>query len=183
MPGAATTEQLILVGAIAGAHGVRGDVRLISFTGVPEDVGAYGPLRTEDGRMVEILTLKPGAKGFNARLKGVTSREAAEALKGTRLYVPRAALPEAAEEEGEFYHADLLGLAVETVSGEAAGRIVGVHDFGAGDLLEIAPEAGPSFYVPFTRAAVPVIDVPGGRAVIDPPTESEDEPPAAEEEI
>ena len=153
--------NLILIGAIAGAHGVRGDVRLMSFAANPEDIAAYGPLTSEDGRTFTIESLKPLSKGFSARLAEVRGRADAEALKSTRLYCPRSALP--AADEDEFYHADLIGLEVQTLSGEPAGRIVGVHDFGAGDLLEIAPNGGKTIFVPFTQEAVPVVDIKAGR--------------------
>ena len=159
--------NLVLVGAIAGAHGVKGGVRLVSFTASSEDISSYGPLLTEDGRRLVIKDLRKAARGFTAKLEGVSSREAAEALKSTRLYVSRDALPETSEDE--FYHADLLGLAVIDVCGQEAGSVIGVHDFGAGDLLEIAPEEGPSFFVPFTEQAVPVVDLAGRKVVIDPP--------------
>ena len=171
-----TKDTLILVGAIAGPHGVRGDVKLLSFTGEPEDIAAYGALITEDGREFEIEKLKPAAKGFVARLKGVTSRAQAEALKSTSLYVSRANLPDT--DEDEFYHADLIGLAVVSEEGEHLGTLIGVHDFGAGDLIEVAPKTGKTYFVPLTKEAVPHVDLAGGLVTIAPPEEIEGEAPA-----
>ena len=161
--------QRILLGAIAGAYGVRGEVRVKSFCDRPEDIAAYGPLETQDGATLRILTLGPVAKGgVAARLEGVDGRDAAEALKGTQLFAPRAALPEAGEDE--FYHADLIGLVAVDPAGRMLGRVRGVADYGAGDLLDIAPEGGgESVVVPFTRDVVPEIDMAGGRVTVDPP--------------
>ena len=147
-------------------------MRLVSFTSVPEDIAAYGPLRTEDGRTFEIVSLRALSKGFMARLAGVSGRGAAEALKSTKLYCPRAAMP--AAEEDEYYHSDLIGLAVSDLDGEPAGHVVGVFDFGAGDLLEISPPGGNTFFVPFTREAVPLVDIEGARVVIDPPPDGDE---------
>ncbi|NWG47155.1 MAG: 16S rRNA processing protein RimM [Alphaproteobacteria bacterium] len=151
---------------MAGAHGVRGLVRLKTFTAAPDGVAAYGPVETEDGARrfeVEVLSeLKDGL--VLARLSGISDRTAAEALRSARLFVPRSALPP--PEEEEFYHADLIGLEAESEAGAALGTVRAVHDFGAGDLLEIAPPSGPARLVPFTRADVPLVDLPGGRVVI-----------------
>ena len=162
------TERVCL-GAIAGAFGVRGEVRLKSFTATPEDIAAYGPLSTEDGARRFEVTLTGQTKGaLTARLSGVPTREAAEALRGTRLYVPRDVLPELPEDE--FYHADLVGLEVFDTGGARLGRVRAVHDHGAGDLLEIhAPGLRQTALLPFTRAAVPTVDLAAGRIVADPP--------------
>lgn len=161
------------MGEVVGVHGVKGVVRVRSFTEDPEAVAAYGPLQDERGGRL-ILHPVGRAKGLVlARIEGVTDRTQAESLRGTRLYVERAALPAIAESEA-YYHADLIGLAAESAEGEALGRVAAVHDFGAGDLLEIetAPRAGrrtgESLLVPFTRAAVPEVDLAAGRVVVRP---------------
>lgn len=162
----------LLIAEVSGPAGVRGAVKLKSYTADPADCAAYGPLTAADGRTVAIshVSVKPNGAVI-ARIDGVDDRDAAEALKGLRLHVDRAALP--AADEDEFYHADLIGLGVETVAGERIGVVRALHDFGAGDLLEIAevPKArgGPTVMAPFTKAAVPVVDIAGGRVVIDPP--------------
>ena len=160
-------KDRICVGQIGAAHGVRGEVRIKPFTADPLALKSYGPLESEDGaRRFEVLSLRPAKEVVVARLKGVDDRNAAEALRNLRLYVPRERLP--APDEEEFCHADLLGLAVVAPDGRALGSVVAVPNFGAGDLLEIAPAAGgASVFVPFTRAAVPEIDVAGGRVVVD----------------
>ncbi len=163
-----TAPGRVCLGQIAGAHGTAGEVRLKTFTAEPGDVAAYGPLEDEDGRRFEIVSLRPGKNDSIARLEGVGDRNAAEALKGTRLYVARAKLPEPDEEE--WYHADLVGLEAVDLKGAPLGRVTAVQNFGAGDLLEIARQGGKgSLLVPFSKASVPEIDVQSGRIVIDPP--------------
>ena len=165
-------DTLIVMGVITAAHGIRGEVKLKSFTEVPEDIATYGPLYMNDGpRTLEILSLKPAKGQFIARLKGVGDRNAAEALKGVKLKVPRSRLPE--PEEDEFYYEDLIGLMVEDEQGHPLGRIKAVQNFGAGDLLEIQPEKGRSFFVPFTRRDVPHVDISRGRVTVRPPTEED----------
>ncbi len=167
--------ERVCVGAIAGAFGVRGEAKVKSFTDEPEAVAAYGPLESEDRtRRFDIRLVRPVKGGFAARLSGIATREEAEALKGTRLYVNRAVLP--APEEDEFYYADLIGLAVEDGDGAHLGKVKAVHEFGAGDMLEYVPDAGgETVLVPFTREAVPVVDVAAGRVVVDPPATDEEE--------
>jgi 16S rRNA processing protein RimM len=162
-------DPRICVGVITGAQGVRGAVRVKSFTATPEDVAAYGPVADEAGTRSLTLRIVGTAKGVViAKIAGVEDRDAAEAMKGMRLYVERSVLPAAGEEE--YYHADLLGLAVELRDGTLLGRVRAVHEYGAGDSIEVAREAGGgSVLVPFTRAAVPIVDLAGGRLVIDPP--------------
>ena len=160
----------VCMGVIGAPHGVRGAVRIKSFTDEPEAIAGYGALEDESGARRFTLHVVGAAKGDGmviATLSGVVDRNRAEALRGLRLYAPRAALPATAEDE--FYHADLVGLAAELEDGMPLGKVVAVHDFGAGDMIEIAREAGQPVLVPFTRAAVPVIDLPGRRLVIDPP--------------
>ncbi len=164
-------ERRVCLGVITGAHGVRGLVRVKSFTEVPEDVAAYGPLSDEDGARVLTLFVTGRSKdALLARVEGVVDRDQALALKGTRLYVPRDVLP-ALDEEQTFYHADLLGLAAEDPEGRPLGRVVAVHNFGAGDILELDGEG--RRLVPFTRQAVPVVDLDGGRLVVELPEEVE----------
>ena len=158
------------MGVVGAPHGVRGAVRVKSFTDGPEAIASYGALEDESGARRFTLHIVGSAKGDGmliAKLSGVADRDRAEALRGLRLYAPRAALPATAEDE--FYHADLVGLAAQLGDGSALGSVVAVHDFGAGDVLEIAPAVGQPVLIPFTRAVVPVVDVAGGRVVIDPP--------------
>lgn len=165
----------VLVGVIAAAHGVRGLLRVKSFTAEPEGVAAYGPVTDESGQRLFRLSLAGKTKGGAlVRIEGVESRDAAEALKGTRLYVERAALPEI-QGEDEFYQADLVGLRVEARDGRSLGRVKAVLNYGAGDVLEIG-DGEASLLLPFTKAAVPVVDIPGGRLVAEPPAEVEARP-------
>lgn len=167
----ASDPRLTCVGALAGAFGVQGEVRLKSFCADPAAIAEYAPLLTEDGRSFGIRIVKPLNGAFAARLTGVANREAAEALKGTRLYVPRERLPDPGDDE--FYHADLIGLAVVDTGGAALGTVRAVLDHGAGDFLEIARPGTADLLLPFTRALVPTVDIAGGRIVADPPGETE----------
>jgi 16S rRNA processing protein RimM len=147
---------------------VQGAVRIKSFTEVAEDIAAYGPVGDETGRRCFDLRLCGPAKGvLIAHLSGVQDRDQAEALRGTRLYLPRSALPQTEAEE--YYHADLIGLEVVLSDGTPVGRVRAIYDFGAGDTLELARPEAPPVLVPFTRAVVPVVDPEGGRLVVDPP--------------
>ena len=184
---ATSTEDRVCVGAIAGVRGLKGEVRIKSFTADPDGVAAYGPVTTEDGERSFGLKVTARAKGLLiARLDGVNDRTAAEGLKGTRLYVPRSALPKPGD--GDFYHADLVGLAAETETGERLGTVKAVHNFGAGDILEIAaPEDGPEegkedLMVPFTLDTVPEVDLPGRRVGVVPPAYVEADGPDGEGE-
>jgi 16S rRNA processing protein RimM len=163
---AETEKPLVLLGRIAGAHGIRGEVVIHAYTAAPEDIGAYGPLTDAGGaRSLELKIVRVTAKGVVARVSGVRDRNAAEALKGVELYVDRERLPAAAE--GEFYHADLIGLAAVDAAGDAVGEVVAVQNFGAGDLLEIRlAGSAKTELVPFTEACVPVVDVRAKRAVV-----------------
>lgn len=159
----------ICVGSIAGAFGVRGEVRLKSYCAEPTDIAAYGPLWTEDGsRSFRITLTRPVAGGLGAKLSGVASKEAADALKGTGLYADRDRLP--ALPDDEFYHADLIGLEVRDPGGATLGHVLAVHNHGAGDLLEIrrADRAAP-LLLPFTRANVPTVDLSRGLLIADLP--------------
>ncbi len=158
----------VCVGIVTGPHGVTGAVRIKSFTAQPEDIASYAPLADETGRRHFELRLLGTAKGvLIARLAGVEDRDQAEALRGLRLCLPRSALPQ--PEAEEYYHADLIGLDAALGDGTPVGRVRAVHDFGAGDMIEIERHGAPPAMVPFTRAVVPVVDLAGGRLVIDPP--------------
>jgi len=161
-------EPRICVGVITGAQGVRGAVRIKSFTAAPEDVAAYGPVADEAGERSFDLRAVGRAKGVViATIAGIADRDAAERLKGVRLYVARAKLPAPGEEE--YYHADLIGLAAVLKDGTVLGRVRAVHEYGAGDSIEVLRDDGGTVLVPFTRAAVPEIDLAAGLVVIDPP--------------
>lgn len=158
----------MLLGEIGAAQGLKGEVRLHSFTEEEEAITAYGPLEDETGHVIEIEALRATPKALIARVKGVTTREGAEALTGTKLYIPRSRLPE--REEEEWYHAELIGLAALDRDGMTIGRVVAIQNFGAGDLLELAPaNGGPTVLIPFTRETVPEIDVEGERLTLVPP--------------
>ncbi|SMH57834.1 ribosome maturation factor RimM [Azospirillum agricola] len=159
----------LCVGQFAGSHGVRGLVKLRSFTQDPADVVAYGALSDETGGRTFRLALQGKAKDlFLAKVEGVATREQAQALAGVRLYVDRAALPET-EDEDEFYHADLIGLRAELADGGLYGTVKAIYDFGGGDVLEIRVASGALEMLPFSKACVPVVDVRGGRIVVDLP--------------
>lgn len=171
--------ERVCLGAIAGAHGVRGLARIKSFTADPLSIGAYGSLTDDKGQRHFDLTIKGQVKGaVLVAIKGVTDRDQVQALQGTRLYVLRSALPEPEDEE-EFYNADLIGLRVEDRSGTVLGSIKAMHNFGGGDLIEVQPcpesdkgqGAQSSWLMAFTRVAVPVVDLAGGRVVVEPPEE------------
>jgi 16S rRNA processing protein RimM len=163
----------ICLGQIGAPHGVRGEVRLRSFTTNPDAITGYGPLETEDGHVVMIESLRPARDHFVARIAGVSDRDAAERLTNIKLYVPRERLP-APESADEFYHADLIGLAVIDRSGNDLGTVLAVHNFGAGDLVEIKPaNGGVTKMIPFNEATVPVVDLAAGRLVVEPPAEQD----------
>ena len=164
----------ICVAQIGAAHGLRGEVRLRSFTEDPAAVTGYGPLESEDGtRRFTIEALRPAKDHFVARLAGVADRDAAEKLTNIKLYVPRDRLPPV-EDDGTFYHADLVGLAAVTPDGAALGTVTAILNFGAGDLVEIRPAGGGEpLMVPFTDATVPEIDIAAGRMVVVPMTTTE----------
>jgi 16S rRNA processing protein RimM len=161
--------ELICVGAIAGSYGVNGAVRLKSFCAVPEDIGTYSPLLSEDGQTVYTVTLgHPIKNGFTAQLSGVATKEQADALKGARLFATRAQLPSLPDDE--FYHADLIGLDVLDTGGTVLGQVKTVLNHGAADLLEITqPGSSATVLLPFTKEAVPTVDLEAGRIIADPP--------------
>ena len=160
--------ERILVGAIAGAHGLRGQVRIRSFTADPAAVATYGPLTDESGGRRFTIAVTGAAKdGVLARIDGVADRTAAEALRGLRLYVPRSALP--APEADEYYRADLIGLRAELSDGSIYGRVIDVQNYGAGDFVEIERPTGGTELLLFSQTAVPVVDLAAGRIVVEPP--------------
>ena len=164
----------ICVARIGAAHGVRGAVKLWTFTEDPLAVKRYGPLSTKDGaRHFEVTSARVAKGHLVATLKGITTREQAELLNGVELFVARDRLP--AADENEFYHADLIGLAAVTARDEPLGRVVAIHNFGAGDIIEIAPPQGETMLLPFSNAVVPTVDLAGGRVVIELPDEIEGE--------
>jgi 16S rRNA processing protein RimM len=164
----------VLVARIGAAHGLRGDVKLWSFTQDPAAVAEYGLLESEDGaRRLEIESLRPAKDHFIARFAGVNDRAAAEVLRNVELFVPRDRLPPV-EEPDTFYCADLIGLAAVTAEGATLGTVKAVHNFGAGDIIEIAPEAGgAALMLSFTEANVPAVDLTAGQIVVVVPEESE----------
>ena len=171
------TPRLLLIGRVAGAFGVRGELRITSFAADPLSLLTYRELKREDGTLGLTLTAGRAAKGgIVARAREVETRDEAEALRGLRLYIAREDL--AAPDDDEFYLADLIGLEARDLAGVAVGTVKTVENFGAGDLVEITPAAGgPSFWLPFTREAVPEVKIAEGWISIDPPAEvSGDEP-------
>ncbi len=163
------SSERICVGAITGAFGVAGEVRLKSFCADPTAIANYGPLYTEDGsrRFVVKLT-RPVAGGLGARVTGIKTKEEADALRGTELYVDRSRLPSLPDDE--FYHSDLIGLQAVDTGGVMLGSVVAVHNHGAGDILEITgPGRKTALMLPFTLAAVPTVDLAAGRVVVDLP--------------
>ena len=161
--------EMVCVGAIAGAFGVRGEVRLKSFTTDPTAIADYAPLSTEDGsRKFDVALGRQVKGGYAARLSGVLTKEEADALRGLQLFAPRDRLPDLPDDE--FYHADLIGLEVFDTGGASLGRVKTVMNNGADDLLEIhGPGLKNTVLLPFTRAAVPTVDLGAGRIVADPP--------------
>ena len=161
---------LVCVARIGAAHGVRGAVKLWTFTEDPFAIRHYGPLSTKDGgRQLEVTRARAAKDHLVATFKGVTTRDEAERLNGIELYVAREKLP--ATDEGEYYHTDLIGLAAVTTDGDALVRVLAIHNFGAGDIIEIAPPNGSTLLLPFTNAVVPEVDLTGGRVVIALPQE------------
>ena len=165
--------ERVCLGILAGAHGVRGTLRVKSFTERPEDIAVYGPLFDRSGaRSFELEIVGRAKNALLARVAGIEDRESAQALAGTRLYLPRERLP-TLEEAETYYHADLIGLAAEDREGRPLGSVVAIANFGAGDMLEVRGEDGTTTFHPFTRAVVPVVDIEGGRLVVDLPGEVE----------
>jgi 16S rRNA processing protein RimM len=165
----AKDDRRILLGQIGSAHGIKGDVIVRSYTADPADIAAYGPLTDKAGaKPLTLSVVRVSDKGVVARVKGVSDRNGAEALKGRELYVDRTKLPKASD--AEYYHADLIGLAAVTADGEPYGRVLAVQNFGAGDLLEIQLSGGKDAeFIPFTNACVPEVDLALGRLTVVPP--------------
>ena len=177
----AETQKSIVIAEIGAAHGVRGEVRVKAHTADPLAVADYGPLHDSRGNVFRIKSLRHLKDDMLVvAFEGLTDRTAAEKLNRTKLHVDRSALPP--PDEDEFYHADLIGLAVETVSGEAIGTVVAVVNFGADDLLDVRRPGRASVYVPFSRAVVPTLDFSAGKAIIAPPEGLLDEPGEPDEE-
>ncbi len=172
----APEKRQICVARIGAAHGVRGAVKLWTFTEDPLAVLHYGPLTTKDGaRRFEVTHAREAKDHLVATLQGVATRDDAEKLNGIELYIPRDKLP--ATDDDEYYHADLIGLSAVTTGGETIGRVSAIHNFGAGDVIEIAPVQGATMLLPFTNAVVPTVDIAGGRVVIELPGEIDGEAP------
>jgi 16S rRNA processing protein RimM len=169
----------ICVARIGAPHGVRGQVRLWTFTEDPLALKDYGPLASKDGaRQFEVTHIREAKGHLIATLKGVVTREQAELLNGVELYVARERLPATAEDE--YYHADLIGLAAVNASGEPLGQIIAVHNFGAGDIIEIAPRHGTTLLLPFTNAVVPSIDLAAGQVIVELPAEIDGDEPSSD---
>jgi 16S rRNA processing protein RimM len=167
----------ICIARIGAAHGVRGAVKLWTFTDDPLAVMQYGSLATKDGaRSFEVATAREAKGHLVATLKGIATREEAERLNGLELYVAREKLP--ATDGDEYYHADLIGLAAVTPANEPLGRIIAIHNFGAGDIIEIARSNGTTMLLPFTNAVVPLVDLASGRVTIELPAEIDGDDPS-----
>jgi 16S rRNA processing protein RimM len=166
----------ICVARIGAPHGVRGAVKLWTFTEDPLAVKRYGQLAAKDGaRQFEVTHARKAKGHLVATLKGIETREDAERLNGIELYIPRDKLPDT--DSDEYYHADLIGLAAVNAANEPIGRVIAIHNFGAGDIIEIAPPHGATMLLPFTNEVVPTVDVAGGRVVIELPAEIEGDNP------
>ncbi|MDP1631080.1 MAG: ribosome maturation factor RimM [Caulobacter sp.] len=168
-----TTDSLIAVGQVAGAFGVRGEVRITTYTEEPLALARFRALKRQDGSPgLTILAARDAKGGIIVRCEGVETKDQADALRGLKLFIPRDALPP--PEEDEYYLTDLIGVAVTSPEGTVLGKVKAVQDFGAGDILEIAPtEGGPTWYLPFTREAVPEVRLSEGLLVAVPPEEVE----------
>ena len=171
-----TKAAQICVARIGAAHGVRGEVKLWPFTEDPMAVIDYGPLSTKDGaRQFEVVRARVAKDHLVAVVKGIATREDAERVNGLELYIARDKLPPT--EAGEYYHADLIGLRAVDAAGAAIGKVLAVHNFGAGDIIEIAPPSGPTLLLPFTDAVVPTVDLANGHVVLVMPSEIDGDTP------
>ncbi len=174
--GAVASDQLLLVAQVGGAHGVRGEVKITTFTADPMALAAYKTLLRQDGSpALVIASARPAKSGVVAKVKGVEDRNGAEALRGLKLFIARDALPPP-DDEDEFYLADLIGLQIETADGKLLGKVRTVQDFGAGDLLEVQPPQGATWWLPFTREAVPEVRIAEGKLIASPPAVIEADP-------
>ena len=171
------TGGRVCLGQIGAPHGVRGEVHLHSFTAEPASIASYGSLATDDGRLVNIENLRPSKRGFVAKLAGVTDRSAAERLVNAKLYVPRERLPEP-QTADEYYYADLVGLRALDRAGNELGAVVAVHNFGAGDIIELRPpDGGDTELLPFDATTVPEVDIANGCLVVELPKSDKEMPP------
>ncbi|MBC8130851.1 MAG: ribosome maturation factor RimM [Rhizobiaceae bacterium] len=161
-----TLANPILLGVVGGAHGIRGEVRIRSFTEEPTDIKAYGPLFDAKGNRYTIKSARVQKTVVVVTIAEVTDRNHAERLNGTELFVDRSMLPQ--DDEDEFYQADMVGMAVETAAGEPVGTVFAFHDFGAGEVVEIKPARGPTVMIPFSEAAIPDIDMERRVMVVEP---------------
>lgn len=160
----------VLVGVFGAPHGVRGEIRLKSYTQDPASIAGFGGLHDSSGREFLLTASRPLKDDLLVvRVKGVSDRDAAQKLTHVKLFVARKELPP--PDEDEFYCRDLIGLRAETADGVLLGTIIAVPNYGAGDILEVAPPAGETLLFPFTRAVVPQIDLAGGRVIVEPPQE------------
>ena len=166
MPDVKPPQNPILLGVVGGAHGIKGEVRIKSFTEDPTDIKAYGPLFDAKGNKYTIRTARIQKNVVVVTINEISDRNGAELLNGTELFVDRSALPE--DDEDEFYQSDIVGMAVESVDGAAIGTVIAFHDFGAGEVIEIKPERGSSVMIPFSEAAVPDIDVERRVMIVEP---------------
>lgn len=157
----------MLIAVVGAPHGIKGEVRMKAFTGDPMAIGDYGPLQAADGRRFRVKPLRLAKSVVVARIKGIEDRTAVEALKGLELFIDRSALPEDLDED-EYYFSDLVGLAAEDEQGGNWGKVIAVHDYGGGDLLELSVPGRGSVLIPFTGAAVPDVSIENGRIVVDP---------------
>jgi len=173
--GGTADDDRLLLGEIGAAVGLKGELRLRSYTGEPAAIADYGPLQSDrPGRSFTIVSLREGPKGLVAKFEGVSGREAAEPLTGTKLYIDRDKLP--ASEPDEWYYADLIGLEGIDSEGAPLGIVTAVHNFGASDIIELAPATGPTLLIPFTEETVPEVDIERGRLTVIPPEEWSAEP-------
>jgi len=166
VPDVKPPQNPILLGVVGGAHGIKGEVRIKSFTEDPTDIKAYGPLFDAKGNKYTIRTARIQKNVVVVTINEISDRNGAELLNGTELFVDRSALPE--DDEDEFYQSDIVGMAVESVDGAAIGTVIAFHDFGAGEVIEIKPERGSSVMIPFSEAAVPDIDVERRVMIVEP---------------
>lgn len=178
----ADSDRRVLMGVIVGVHGIKGALRVLSYAGTPEDIAAYGPLEDESGKRRFRLELVGKVRGMLlAQVEGIADRNAAETLRGTKLYLARSVLPDPAE--GEFYWDDLIGLRAELRDGAVLGRVTAVHDYGAGTSLEVARDGGGVVMVPFNGRVVPIVELDAKRLVIDPPEGLLDNRPVEVEDV
>lgn len=159
-------EKAVQMAVIGAPHGVKGEVRVKTFTGDPLALGDYGPLRSADGRTFTVAAIRPAKTVVVVRFREIASREAAEAATGTELFIDRSALPDDLDDD-EFYHADLIGLAVRDETGSSIGKVAAIQNFGGGDIVEVALAGRRTVMIPFTLAAIPEISVRGGFIRID----------------